>query len=378
MVAPRLEIDLDKIYHNAHELVTRLAEHRISVTGITKASLGSVEIANAFLQAGVTGLGDSRIENIKPLRLAGNHVLFSDVPMTLIRSPMLSQVAQVVRFTDISCNTEIEVIKQLSFEAQKQNRIHQILLMVELGDLREGIMPDDLIDVVGEVIGLPHIFLKGIGANLACRCGVVPDATNMALLSDLTAQIESVFNLTLDVVSGGNSANLRWALSADSRIGRINNLRLGEAILLGRETLRRQPIDGLSTDAIKLVAEVIESKVKPSLPTGDIAQTAFGDAQPVSDRGLVRQAILAIGIQDIDPCGMQTPTGINVLGASSDHLIIESSENKLFVGEELAFELDYCALVRAMTSPFVSKIYSSRQGVPPAYAFGKMRSQTLI
>ena len=371
MAAPRLHIDLDKIYHNAHELVTRLAEHRISVTGITKAALGSVEIANTLLQAGVTGLGDSRIENIKALRLTGNNVQANNVPMILIRSPMLSQVEQVVKFADTSCNTEIEVIKKLSHEAQKQNRIHQILLMVELGDLREGIMPDDLIDTVREVICLPHVLLIGIGTNLACRCGVSPDATNMALLSDLAERIESEFNLTLDVVSGGNSANLLWALDGNNKTGRMNNLRLGEAILLGCETLQRQPIDGLYTDAITLVAEVIEAKVKPSKPTGDIAQTAFGDAHPVTDRGLVRQVILAIGIQDIDPCGMQTSTGIKVLGASSDHLIIESTENNLLVGEEVAFQLNYSALVRAMTSPFVSQVYTYRRDGPLASTFNK-------
>lgn len=364
MAAPRLEIDLDRIYHNAHELVIRLAERRISVTGVTKAAPGSVAIANTFLQAGVAGLGDSRIENIRAFRRAGNTVLPGEVPMTLIRSPMLSQVQQVVMYADISCNTEIEVIKKLSREAQKQNRIHQILLMVELGDLREGIMPDDLIDTVREVICLPHVTLKGIGANLACRCGVSPDAANMGLLSELAERIEAVFNLTLDVVSGGNSANLLWALSGNNKTGRINNLRLGEAVLLGCETLQRQPIDGLCTDAITLVAEVIESKVKPSQPTGDIAQTAFGEAQAVTDRGPVRQAILAIGIQDIDPGGLQAPAGVEVLGASSDHLVIESIDNELRVGDEVTFQLNYSALIRATTSPFVAKIYTSRQGAP--------------
>ena len=373
MVAPRLEIDLDKIYHNAHELVTRLAEYRISVTGVTKAALGSVEIANTFLQAGVIGLGDARIENIKAMRLAGNNALTNEVPMTLIRSPMLSQAEQVVRFTDRSCNTEIEVIKKLSYEAQKQNRIHEILLMVELGDLREGIMPDDLLGTVREMACLSNVLLKGIGTNLACRCGVSPDAANMAILSKLAERIEETFNLRLDVVSGGNSANLLWVLSDGNKTGRINNLRLGEVILLGCETLQRQPIDGLWTDAITLVAEVIESKIKPSQPTGDIAQTAFGEAKPIVDRGQVRQSILAIGIQDIDASGLQSPTGIDILGASSDHLIIasESIENELFIGEEVTFQLNYSALVRAMTSPFVTKVYISRRDASLGSTFNK-------
>ena len=256
MAAPRLEIDLDKIYHNAHELVTRLSEHGISVTGVTKAALGSVEMANTLLRAGVIALGDSRIENIQAMRLAGSDALIKNAVIILIRSPMLSQVAQVVRYADMSCNTEIDVIKKLSVEARKQGRTHQILLMVELGDLREGIMPEDLIDTVREVLSLPNILLKGIGTNLACRSGVSPDATNMATLSELADLIETTFDLTLDVVSGGNSANIQWALnSTETMTGPVNNLRLGEAILLGCEPLQRQPIDGLHTNAITLVAE---------------------------------------------------------------------------------------------------------------------------
>ncbi|MBV1932825.1 MAG: alanine/ornithine racemase family PLP-dependent enzyme [Porticoccaceae bacterium] len=367
MAAPRLEIDLDKIYHNAHELLTRLSERGISVTGVTKAALGSVEIANTLLQAGVISLGDSRIENIKAMRLAENGAQIKDTEVLLLRSPMLSQVTQVVRYADTSCNTEIDIIKKLSVEASKQGRTHQILLMVELGDLREGIMPEDLIATVREVIGLPNIFLKGIGTNLACRSGVSPDAANMAKLSELADLIETTFDLTLDVVSGGNSANIQWALNgAQTDTGRINNLRLGEAILLGCEPLQRQAIDGLHTDAITLVAEVIESKRKPSQPTGDIAQSAFGETllpndPALTDRGIVRQAILAIGIQDIDPDGLQAPAGIEILGASSDHLVIEFVKGELLVGEEVAFQLNYSALLRAMTSPFVSKIFTHRQ-----------------
>ena len=279
----------------------------------------------------------------------------SAAEMTLIRSPMLSQAKRVVMSADVSCNTEIEVIKKLSLEAQKAGRTHGVILMVELGDLREGIMPEDVTDTVRETLSLPNIDFKGIGTNLACRSGVSPDSRNMTMLSELANSIEATLGLSIDIVSGGNSANLEWALSG-AEIGRINDLRLGEAILLGCETLHRQPIDGLHTDAITLCAEVIEAKVKPSKPSGIIAQTAFGEAPPVTDRGLVTQSILAVGQQDIDPSGLQAPTGINVLGASSDHLILESDELKLSVGTEVTFQLNYSALVRAMTSPFIGKV----------------------
>lgn len=354
MSAPRLEIDLDKIHHNACILVERLSARGISVTGVTKAGLGCAEIATAWLRAGVRGLGDSRIENIEQMRDA--QVAST---MTLIRSPMLSQVQRVMEQADISFNTELEVIRQLSSAAQKAKRMHGVVLMVELGDLREGIMPGDLIDTVRETLRLPNILLKGIGTNLACRCGVTPDANNMAELSRLADAIDATFGPILSIVSGGNSANLEWALSgADT--GRINDLRLGEALLLGCEPLHRQAIEGLYTDAFTLIAEVIESKVKPSQPWGEIGQNAFGESPSITNRGNISQTVMAIGQQDIDLSGLQAPDGIELLGASSDHLIVEF-DRCLPVGSEVSFQLNYSALVRAMTSPFVAKVIKPRK-----------------
>ena len=306
-----------------------------------------------MLLAGVSDLGDSRIENIEAMRR-------SDVPgqMSLIRSPMLSQAKRVVASADVSLNSELETVRRLSLEARNLDRTHAVVLMVELGDLREGIMPVDLMDAVRETLGLPNIVLKGIGTNLACRSGASPDDTNMGELSRLATLIEATFDISLEIVSGGNSANLDWVFNG-AYTGRINNLRLGESILLGRETLHRHVIDGLHTDAITLVAEVIESKLKPTRPTGELAQTAFGTRPVVTDRGAITQTILAIGIQDIDPCGLQPPDGTEIVGSSSDHLITTSTVDSAPVGAEMIFQLDYSALVRAMTSPFVTKSFKS-------------------
>ena len=357
MLAPRLEIDLGKIQHNARTLVDRLAKTDISVTGVTKATLGSPEIAHAMLLAGVSGLGDSRIENIEAMRS-------SNVParMSLIRSPMLSQAKRVVISADVSFNTELEVIRRLSLEAGELERTHAVVLMVELGDLREGIMPGDLMAAVSETLNLPNIVLKGLGTNLACRSGASPDDTNMAELSRLAALTETTFGISIEIVSGGNSANLEWVFSSE-HTGRVNNLRLGESILLGRETLHRNAIDGLHTDAITLVAEVVESKFKPTQPTGELAQNAFGECPELVDRGTVAQAILAIGVQDVDFGGLQPPKGIEILGGSGDHLVLTSAAGKLPVGAEMTFQLDYSALLRAMTSPFVGKSYQPASNV---------------
>lgn len=367
MTAPRLEIDLKKILHNSSILVKRLRDRKIGVTGITKAMLGAPEFARTLIQAGVSGLGDSRIENIEAMREAD-----ISAHMTLIRSPMVTQAARVVRNADVSLNTEVEIIKSLSLAAEEQDVTHGIVLMIELGDLREGIMPDDVAGIVQKVLRYPNIKLVGIGANLACRSGVSPDNTNMAELSAIADSVEASFDIELEVVSGGNSANLNWT-SAGDKPTRINDLRLGESILLGREPLQRQPIEGLHTDAFSLIAEVIEAKMKPAQPWGQIAQTAFGDAMqnpsPPSDSSpRISQAILSIGHQDTDPASLQLPSGMTILGASSDHLIVDTGRFVIRPGTEVTMSPNYSALLRAMTSPFVAKIWKPIDALVPKLA----------
>lgn len=349
MNAPRLEINLDQLEHNACTLVRRLADRGIAVTGVTKAALGAPEIAKALLRGGVAGLGDSRIENIEALRRAG-----LTTPMTLIRSPMVSQCDRVVASADVSLNSELRVVAALSGAASAQGRTHGVVLMVELGDLREGILPADLLDVAREVVRLPSVALRGIGTNLACQSGVAPDAAKMAQLSELATSIESAFDVSLEVISGGNSANLEWVFSSQE-LGRINELRLGESILLGCETLHRHPIEGLYGHAITLVTEVIEAKMKPSRPWGAVHQTAFGDLDPGVDRGVTGRVLVAIGEQDTDPSGLEPPAGTTIVGASSDHLVLATGGSLPAIGTELRFTLNYSALLRAMTSPFVAR-----------------------
>jgi len=387
--APRLEIDLDRLRHNTATLVARLGARGVRVTGVTKATLGSSEVARAMLAAGVTGIGESRLENIEDLRTAG-----IECHMTLIRAPMISQVERVVREANTSLNSELDVLAALSASALDQRRSHSVVLMVELGDLREGILPGDLEAVARRTDRLPHLVLRGIGTNLACQNGVAPDARNMSELSALAAMVEHSLGRPLDIVTGGNSANLDWALGNDGAapgdIGRIDDLRLGESILLGVEPLHRRPIDGLHTDAFTLVAEVIESKSKPSRPWGALGQTAFGPAasptapltapptapltappgthdghDPDDGAGDHRRAIVALGRQDVDPDALQLPEGLRLLGASSDHLVLDCGDVDLAVGDEVRFGLGYSALVRAMTSSFVARDYLGDDLDPP-------------
>ncbi len=372
MSAPRIEIDLRKIEHNATRLVDMLARKGIGVTGVTKATLGSPRIAATMLRAGVTAIGESRIENVESMRSAG-----LSTPMRLIRSPALSVVDRAVGSSDLSFVTEIDVIRALSSAAESLGVVHGIVRMVELGDLREGIMPEDVDQVIEDVLRLPNLSVQGIGTNLACRSGVAPDTSNMTALSVLASSIETDFGIPLPIVSGGNSANLNWCQSEASP-GRINDLRLGESILLGCEPLHRTPINGLHTDAITFVAEVIESKPKPSTPWGDLAETAFGPGCERPGHGTTFQTILAAGHQDTDPAGLRPLSGIKILGASSDHLVVDSGQ-RIPIGSEMRFLCNYSALLRSMTSPFVVKVLTSqstpvvgdhRRDLPQVWSFG--------
>jgi len=361
---PRLEVDLAKLHHNTRTLVDRLASRGIGVTGVTKVTLGNPAIARVMLRAGVASIGDSRIENIQRMRTAKVSGTF-----VLLRTPLMSQVEAVVQYADISFNTEIAVIEKLNQAASRTNRVHQIVLMIELGDLREGILPQDLEATVRQILPFSHIRLVGLGANLACFGGIQPDGEKMALLSKLALAMQQRFDLQLPIVSGGNSANLAWVANTPDT-GAINNLRLGESIFLGRETLERAPIAGLYEDAITLVAEVIEAKTKPSLPFGSTCQTAFGTAPVFEDRGEIPRAILGIGRQDVALSGL-TPLidGLVILGGSSDHLIVDCSRVPLRVGDEVGFRLNYEALLSAMTSPHVTK---ELRHLPAAEATGNV------
>lgn len=345
---PRIEIALSQIRDNARMLSELYGQQGISLMGVSKAVLGEPLIVEAMIQGGVKFIADSRIENIQKMKNAGIVTQF-----VLLRTP-LSQAESIVKNVDISLNTEIETIQQLSYYAQAQNKYHRVILMVELGDLREGILPRDLSQFVRRTLALPHIHLVGIGCNLACYGGIKPDSKNMHELSKLVDSVEKEFRISLDIVSGGNSANYGWYKSTHE-VGRINNLRLGESILLGCEAVNRQAIPGLHTGAFQLIAEVIESKRKPSLPFGEICQDAFGNVPNFQDHGIRQRAIIALGRQDISASSLEANHRLKILGSSSDHMILDSKYHNLEVGDEVNFNLDYGGLLAAMTSPFIRK-----------------------
>ena len=346
----RLEIDINKIKHNATILKELFVKKGISITSVIKGVTGSPEIAKAILECGISSIAVSLVQNIKTLKKSGVKAKF-----LLTRLPMHTEVADVVKYADISLNTEISTIKLLSEHSLKQGKRHKVILMLELGDLREGILPEDTDSIIEQIIPLKGVELHGIGTNLACFGGVKPSEKNMIELSQIAARIQEKYNIKLPMISGGNSANYEWFLSTENT-GKINNLRIGEAILLGRETLHRNKIPKLYTDAFTLICEVIESKIKPSLPYGEICQNVFGDIPEFADIGNINRIIIGIGEQDVDSKAITPRINAKVIGASSDHLILHS-KNHIEVGSEIEFDINYSALLRLSTSPYVKKVF---------------------
>lgn len=348
----RLTINLDKIEDNARAVVSLCQQHSIEVVGVTKGVCGHPEVAKAMLRGGVSAIGESRMENIHRLKTAGVYPLYM-----LLRLPPLSEVDDVVASVDISLNSEFSVLAGLSEAALRRGSPHDVILMVDLGDLREGILPEDLIPFVRETLKLHGIRIVGIGTNLICFGGVMPSEENMNQLVDLAHEIEKTFALTLRWISGSNSSGLE--LIATGRMPKsINQARIGEGILLGRETLHRRPWPGTYQDAFLLHAEVLELKEKPSTPVGERSENAFGELPVFENRGEIERAILNIGREDVDIEGL-TPieSHLRIIGASSDYLILDVTEAKthLKVGDEITFAVNYSALLAAMTSPYVEK-----------------------
>jgi len=352
MAHPYLSIDLDRIEHNAAAITGLCARHGIAVAGVTKCVCGHPEVARAMLRGGVASLADSRLENIRRLRGGG-----VETACLLLRLPPLSGAEQVVDCVDASLNSELAVLQALSRAALQRRRVHEVMLMVDLGDLREGIWPDELLPLVQQAVRLPGIRIVGVGSNLACFSGVVPSEHNMQRLVELAEAVEQRFALRLAWISGANSSGLE--LIASGRMPpRVNHARIGEAILLGRETIHRRPWPGTLQDAFLLHAELLELKRKPSLPVGQRSQDAFGKQLPVADRGPRDRALLNVGREDVQVEGL-TPLDrrVEIIGASSGYLVLDvtGANGELRVGDELVFSLNYAALLAAMTSEYVSK-----------------------
>jgi predicted amino acid racemase len=350
---PRLEIYPQRIEANAHTVINLCHSYGVQVACVTKVMCAHPAVVNALVAAGADMLADARILNLQSMVNTG-----INLPLMLVRIPAPTRAADVVRSADYSLNSSVQMIELLSEAAQFLKVRHKVVIMVDVGDLREGVWPNHAVEVVQNAAKLPNIDVVGMGCNLACYGGVIPTVENMQLLIDVRNECRKATGLPLDLLSGGNSANLPLLVSGDMP-KEINHFRIGEAIILGRNVIDRSPWPGTRQDTFKIFAEIVEVERKPSVPIGKRGQDAFGAYTNFVDKGVRTRAICNIGRQDIVIDGiMPEDAGIVILGGSSDHLVldVEDAQNEVHLGDEVAFYPNYGALLAASTSPYIQKV----------------------
>lgn len=348
---PRVEISLTKIRENSEILSKMCSGQGLSMWAVTKCFCAIPEVSSAIVDGGASMLADSRISNLKKLRDI-------KVPKVLLRIPMQTEVSEVVEYADYSLNSEITTLRLLGEAAANKNKIHNVIIMVDLGDLREGIWPDMVDEFVLEAVKIKGICIKGFGVNLTCYGGVIPNRENLGKLVEIAKEMEKKYRLEIEIISGGNSSSF-YLVQKKEMIEGINNLRLGEVLLLGRETAFGEPVKGLNKDVFILKGQIIELKDKPSVPIGEIGMDAFGNNPTFEDKGVIKRAIVGFGRQDIDPAGIDPlDSKIEIIGGSSDHTLLDLTEcdKDYKVGDILEFYLDYGSLLRSMTSEYVEKV----------------------
>ncbi len=351
-MAPRLVIDLEKLHHNGKMLCEAAAKVGLTdLAFVTKSFCAHPQMVAALEALPDPYLADSRVENL------------ANYPETtkqkiLLRLPMLSQCEQVVRYADISFCSEPVTLAALNEAAKAQGKTHKVVLMVDMGDLREGVFFRDVEGVLAlakQAEEAEHLLFHGMAFNVTCYGSVIPTQQTLDDFRAIVERVEAAIGRKLDFVSCGNSSSMYLLDKADFK--GYNNLRLGESLLLGRETAYGADLPELYQDVVTLEAEIVEVKEKPSYPIGKIGVNAFGQTVEYVDIGNRVRAIAAVGQQDIDYSGL-TPldAGVGIFGASSDHLLLDVTEHPVKVGDVLGFRVDYSAALRAFTSPYVKKV----------------------
>lgn len=340
---PHVEIDLGKLKENLAALQERCQASSIEITGIVKGFSALPPAVKAYEEVGMHSVGSSRMDQLRRLREAG-----ITAQLMLIRIPMPCEVEEVVRWSDISLESEITVLRALNQAAERAGKRHKVILMVDLGDLREGFWDrDELVSAALEVEReMPHLELLGLGTNLGCYGSVQATPEKMEELVAAAEQVEQAIGRRLDILSGGASSSLHMVLDG-TMPPRINHLRVGEGILLG--SIWGCNMEFMHKDIFTLRAQVIESKVKPSHPVGVLSVDAFGRTRTYVDRGHRHRCLLAMGRVDYGECDDLVPreAGIKVLGASSDHTIldVEDGVRPFAVGDVIEFDLCYATMV---------------------------------
>ncbi len=356
---PRLITDLGKLRHNIEKVKRMCGGSGVEIAGVIKGCTGIPECAQQFERAGCSFIASSRLEQLEHLREYG-----IQLPLMMIRIPMMSEAADVVRLTDISLNSEVRVLKELDRQAGLQDRKHQVIIMADLGDLREGFWDRDELARAALMVenDLHDLELAGVGTNLGCYGSVAATPEKLQELVDIAELIEGKIGRKLRYISGGATSSLPRIIEGNMP-PRVNMLRVGEGILLAKDLqdLWGYDMSFMHRDAFVIRAEIIEIKDKPTYPVGEIMFDAFGNTPEYTDRGIRKRALLALGKVDYGFPEDLTPAdkGVEIVGASSDHTIldIEDAQKEFEVGDTVDLYISYSNIVYLTNSGNIQKVF---------------------
>jgi len=347
---PKLILYRNQLEFNAHQIMDLCNKRNISVAGVTKGLSGHPEIGRILVEAGCHWLADSRMDNLFDLRR-----YFPNIPLMLIRIPMISELPEVIETVDCSLVSMKEILPLMERVCRSKGKTHEVIMMVDLGDLREGLMGDEIDSFARILKSCPHLECAGIGANFGCFGGVIPTPDKLEQLLEKGKTLSECLGKEISWYSGGATSSLIRVEEGSLPKG-INQLRIGEAFLLGTDCTGERDIPYLSQETMILECELVETRKKPSVPFGTIGADAFGNIPSFIDRGVRERAIAAVGKQDLRIEGIRPlDPGVRVLGASSDHLIldVEEADTPLTLGDKVQFRVNYGSMLSLATSAYV-------------------------
>ncbi len=367
MYKPTLTIDLKRLRENATIEKRELAAAGVEVMAVNKVFDGCVETARAVLEGGIDVIAESRVYNLMKIKTA------LGCRTALLRSPVLSEIEDVVRYADVSLNSEPVVLRALSAEALRQGKTHSVVLMVDMGDLREGVWferYEEIRSALELIDALPGLTLYALGTNFNCYGTVMPTVKNGEDFVALAARLSAETGIAIPRLSAGNCTSYHLIDKGIWPKG-LNHLRIGGLHEYGIEYVdmhyldqyhhSSKPVKKACSPLYRLSAEIIELNAKPTVPVGELGVDAFLHTKTFEDRGTRRRALLAFGRQDVpaENCVPENDS-ITILGQTSDHTLIdiEDCQTPLKLGDLVSFELDYTGLLAACTTNGVEKIFT--------------------
>ncbi len=342
--------------HNYQFLDKLFTSHDIEWAPVAKMLCGNKVFLDYLLTLGDKQICDARLTHLRALK-----ELDSNIETIYIKPPAKKSIAEVVKYADVSFNTEFMTIQWLSEEAERQDKVHRIIIMIELGDLREGIMGESLMSFYRKVFELPNIEVSGIGANLNCLSGIMPSKDKLIQLSLYAQLIEAKFGRKIKSISGGSSVMVPLLQKGFVPKG-INHFRVGETLFFGKNLFDDSTIEGMRDDVFMLHSQIIEITEKPVTPYGRIQENPSGESADIDDEefgSTHKRAILDIGLLDVSKIDFLTPVEKNIefIGASSDMLVVDVSQTikDHQVGDVVSFKMSYMGALRVMNSRYIKK-----------------------